>query len=728
MFVRALTSLSRQAVAGATGAVVTFALVISLGLLAYASLGPQAAGVGVAAAFAATAVSALLFALCSGTPLPIGGPSSATTIILAALIARVAGMAPAGSTPVNLTLTAVAAASAAVVGMGLLQIVMALLRLGRFSAYVPQTVLSGFMDGVALLVLVAQVPVLLAIDPTAWQADPWGAMRGGHPAAMLLGLGTAAGVWLLAWRAPRLPAVLIGMLAGMAIYHLLRQNWPGLDLGATLGPVTVTMPGGALPPPLARPALGSLLLPHATAIVLTSLLLALMGSLEAMLSLRAIDRSLALHSDGDRVLLANGLANLVGGVFGALPLTVLRTGALAVHGAGGHGRAAACAAAATSALLLAGADDAISLLPRVVVAGVMLTIGVALADRWSRGMLRRLHRDRSVAKMGNSLFVVGLVCALTVTVGVGAGVGAGLLLATAMFMRSQHGTVIRARYDAASRPSRRVWPAPEEQVLRDLRSRIVTFELHGALFFGNAPRIVEEARRLPLDCRFLVLDLRRVNSIDETGATMLSDLGPILERRQVQLLLAAAVPTQTHGRWLSRFGAEGNERHPDADRAIEAAERQLLAEKGVLSAGSAHPAFDTLLRGVEGDDANAVNALMTTRTLVDGEHLFRQGDPSDGLYVVTSGSISVVSASGDHRYASFSPGIMLGELAMLDGGQRSADARADGPTEVRRLTHTALDELTRQRPTVAATIYRNIASHLSHRLRVAGSAWAEAAN
>ena len=115
------------------------------------------------------------------------------------------------------------------------------------------------------------------------------------------------------------------------------------------------------------------------------------------------------------------------------------------------------------------------------------------------------------------------------------------------------------------------------------------------------------------------------------------------------------------------------------------------------------------------------------RTLRQGERLFAEGDAADALYVLTRGSVTV-GAAGGTRYLSFSPGTLFGELALLDGGGRSAEARADQDAELHALPKAALQQLTQSNPPLAAQVYRHIAVHLAERLRSASSAWREAAS
>ena len=120
---------------------------------------------------------------------------------------------------------------------------------------------------------------------------------------------------------------------------------------------------------------------------------------------------------------------------------------------------------------------------------------------------------------------------------------------------------------------------------------------------------------------------------------------------------------------------------------------------------------------------------MPARRLQRDETLFRQGDPGDALYVVTEGSITACSPGehGTHRYLSLSPGMMLGETALLDRRGRSADAVADVASVVHVLDQDVLERIARDDPELARQIATNIAVHLSERLRSASTAWQVAA-
>ncbi len=723
---------TRAIVGGAVGTVTSIAIVITLGLVALAPL--HAAAAGVTAAFLTTVVSATVYALVARSALPVGGPTSATAVIVAALVARMAvsPALPEGPRGVAAVLVAI---GLAVSLMGLMQVAMARARLGRLARFVPQPVLSGFMNGVALLIVLAQLPALLGLEPGRWTADGLQALSAAQPGALLLGLGTTALILVLARRRPRWPGALMGLVLATAIWHLAVDTLHAPGFGATLERLAwpTAWPG---PLGLLQGDLGLLALvrAHPGTVLLGAMALALVGSLEGLLNLRAFDQQVHGRHDESRELMAMGLGNAVGGLFGALPMVMLRARATAILLAGGLGRAASLSGAAVTLLLLAAGGPVLALLPKAALAGVMLVVALSLVDGWSRTMLRQCRDRLRRAALTPALLTMALVAVATVALGPVAGVAVGITLAVGVFVRHMRGQTLRWRGTAQARPSRRVYPAPLEQALASLRPRILVLELQGALFWGTAERVSEEAESLPEDCRFVVLDLRRVSSVDESAAVELLRLDRRLADGGVTLLPAGPASPVTGGRlWGDYLAVAGGGQPlgcwPDADRAVEHAERVLLAEHGAapdLLVQAVSPEDTALLRGLAPAQQARVRQLLHARALAAGEQLFREGDPADAVYLLTRGSITVV-AQGTTRYVSFSPGTLLGEVAVLDGGGRSADAVADRESEVQVLPTAALERLSGEDPALAAALYRQIAAHLADRLRQASSAWRDAA-
>jgi sulfate permease, SulP family len=706
--------------AGVIGSLAVLAVVLTLGLLAFAPLGAAAPSTGLNAAFITAVIGGLIYALAGRSAMPASGPSSATALILAALVLELAtATGSAGGTRVSVV---VAGCALAVAASGLLQVLVARLGFARLCRLVPRPVLAGFMNGVALLILIGQLPLALGLMPGATVG--WSALASSHAGPLLLAGGTVLLLVLLRRRWPRAPAALIALAVGCIAALALPTVWPGLTVGPHLGMAPPDWTNLAAAAAWFRPTERAVLLDHGLSIAVTATVLALIGGLESVLNLMAVDQALESHHDARHELQTMGLCNIVCGLLGGLPVVALRARAIAILQAGGHGRLAAGIGSAALGLLYTVGTPLLDWLPLPVLGGIMVLVAFDLIDRWTFRLLMRWLRGESAADLRTGLWVMALVCTVTVWKGFAAGVAVGVLLSMTIFIARMNRSLLRTRVTAQARPSRRVYPPAIESLLQPLRVHIEVWELEAALFFGNADRLVHLAEGLPGSVRALVLDLRRVTSIDETGVAALVQLDMRLQRRHLLLQLTGLTEGGAPARALAAHGL-ARLCMPDTDRAIENAEAHVLGAAAEATLTGRPLSECGLLQGLDNDQMRTVQGLMTPRQLSAGEAVFRQGDAGDGLFVLTQGSVSVISRQGTQtqRYLSLSPGMMLGETALLDGGTRSADAVADTPAQLHHLSRGALQTLEREHPAIALRLHANMAAYLSQRLRAASAAW-----
>jgi ABC-type transporter Mla MlaB component len=328
---------------------------------------------------------------------------------------------------------------------------------------------------------------------------------------------------------------------------------------------------------------------------------------------------------------------------------------------------------------------------------------------------------------------VALVFLLTILEGFVVGVVAGIFLALVLFIRAMNRSLVRARLSAAARPSRRVYLPAQEAMLAERRRRIEVVVLEGALFFGNLERLAAEVLATADDVRVVVLDLKRVTTLDASGAVALARLRDQLQRRGVRLLLAGVMTGSAHHQeFLAADAAQGFEStsFADADQALEAAEAHLLAELDVAVVETIELSQSVLAHGLDEAEVATLAGFLVRRAWAAGEIVFRTGDAGTSLFVLARGSITILLFDADgrpgQRFVSFSTGMIFGETAMLDGAGRSASARADADCVLFELTQVSLDRLAAVHPALGAKLYRNVALHLSQRLRFASIAWREA--
>jgi SulP family sulfate permease len=705
----------RELTAGAVGSLAALALMVSQALLAHAPLGAGAVASGLAATAVTCGVAGIGYAVASRARLPAAGPSMTTALILAALYSQLVN---AGA-DVGWVL---AAGGLALSLSGLIQLLGASFGLAQLVRLVPRPVLAGFINGVALLMATSQIPLLLGLPPgmrlADWLAAPW------QLGALALGLAAVAVIVTLDRARPGLPSALIALLLGTAAYAGLQLAWPGLGLGPPVGPVPIALPHPLALAPLVSADGWQLLLTHSDAVLGTAVVLALISSLESALNLQALDQLLQDRHDPKRELMCLGAANLLCGLLAGLPAVAQLARSSAIHRAGGHGALAAGGGAAVLVVVFVAAAPLVAPLPLAVLGGIVLVIAWGMLDRWTLRLLAPWQRAAAAAELRGGLAVMALVCGLTLWRGFTAGVAAGVLLSMAIFIVRMNRPPLRQRSTAAERPSRRIYPAKLELQLVQLRPQAVIWDLEGALFFGNADRVLSLADTLPADVRVLVIDLKRVTFVDESGAAAVATLGRTLQQRAVPVLLAGLVADGAPARALAAIAADLPQ-WPDADHAAEAAERLLLGRRADHLLSASALAESVLLRGLSADQQAVVHGLMQAVHLQPGETLFNQGDPANGLYVLTLGSVSIVSGHGDgrRRLVSLSPGMMLGESGWIEGGTRSAQAVADQPSLLHHLDALALQSLQRQHPQIVAAMYCNIAVFVAGRLRSVNAAW-----
>lgn len=706
-----------EAAGGLASAIPGLVHALTLGVLAFAPLGPEHVEVAIRAGFAAAIFGGIAATALSGTPLPATGPRASTSLILAGFVTTLAAD-PGLGVPQALALAALCTALA-----GALQILFGALRLGTLAKFVPYPVIAGFMCGVAILIVLSQLPHLLGLVPAALRGASLSWLTAVQPLSAVVGLATAAMIWVIGWRWKRLPAALLGLLAGTAVFYALRAA-VGDGAGS---PVVGPVPGG-LPLPT---ALGSVLdlagtpalAHHFPGLAATAAVIAIIGSLDSLLAAAAIDVAAGVRHRGNRELVAQGVGNIVSALFAGVPVALSPTRAIPAFRAGGRTRAIGFIAAALLAAALLAGHSALAYLPLAVLGGVMLTVAWGLVDVWTKGLVRRLVAGDRERTLLWSAAVVVLVAAITVLVNFVIAVTAGVFLSMALFIASMNRSLVRTVQNGAARPSRRIYGPEEARALTDARRKIAIVELEGALFFGSAERLGAEVEPLAATARFIVLDLHRVNSIDASGAIALEQLANRLGAAGSSLLLAGVVPDGRHGLALVAAGtyskAEARRWFVDADQAIGWAEDRLLGPARSVSSKEIPLERLALAAGLSEDELASLRRSLRRAELNADEVLFREGEPGDKLYLLARGAVSILVDGGgqQRRIVTFAPGSVFGEAAMLDGAPRSATATVIEDAIVYSLSRRALDALARSDPSLATKLLVNLGRHLSARLR-----------
>lgn len=712
-------------VGGLVSAVVALPLAMGYGMFAFGPLGDSYFAYGALAGLYAAVVAGFACVALGDRTTTVYAPRITTTFFLGALLYDLIQFAGGATDSARLDLILLAFFATILLG-GAFQALFGFLRVGSLLRFTPHPVMAGLQNAAAALLFLVQLANVCGFD----RSVPFTAV-GAHlaevrPLSLVVALATFAAMWNARAITTKVPPLIVGLGLGSAFYFAL----VAAGLGAYLGPV-IGLPGA-----VESPAPINHIVEHADAgtlsglvyyVVSGALALAFVAALDALLCAKLVTAPGAPRADGDRLLARLGLANMASAAFGGITSGINIGPSVTNRDFGAKTTLSVMVNAAALLLVILALFPVVSQLPRAVLSAAIMVIAVQHIDPWSIDLVRRLRAGtlRHRRLMLLDLAVIALVAVLAVTVNIVLAVFLGIVIAIALFVARMSRSNIRRLYRCDMVHSRKV-RMPEQAVrLEKVGADILVIELDGALFFGSAEKLSEDIEREARSgTRTVILDLKRVTEIDSTGVRILGDIRQLLAHKDQRLVLALPGAGALAAR-LAEAGildAVGGDRvFPDIDRAIEWAEDNLLQDQATDAESEALPlsAVDICAGLSAGEIARLENHMERTRHAA-GSVIFREGDPGKELLVLSKGHASAHLAQpdgGDVRLATFAPGTVFGELAILDAGPRSATVIADDDVECYVLSRTSFAALESDAPAIAIRVLANLGGELSVRLR-----------
>ena len=289
--------------------------------------------------------------------------------------------------------------------------------------------------------------------------------------------------------------------------------------------------------------------------------------------------------------------------------------------------------------------------------------------------------------------------------------------------RTDAGTAIRREYAAREVASKRIRSPAEAEVLRTSPLRLSVLELQGLLYFGTAERVVRRVAELATGGDTVVLDFKRVGLVDEGALRLLTTLMAETAGR-CRIVLTDLPDRPTAARLVGAIAALPEDARPtllqDTEHALEQFEERVLAASGVTRE---HEKLSLnrldLFQGLGQPELACLEAAAGTFRFEAGQRIISAGDEAKAFFVIARGTASIsVSVQGrPRRVGSVGPGQAFGEMALLDGGRRSADVTADVPVLCYAFSVDRIRELSTDRPAIMACILTNLIKSISDRLR-----------
>ena len=706
---------------------------IGFGLLAFAPFGEQFHSIGIRAGLYGAIFLGLVALLLGARTVTIFAPRSLIAFMIGS-IAMQGFAAPPGGPLGQLEPYYLAGALLATLSLaGLIQLVFGAARLGALVRFIPSPVMAGFQNAAALLILYSQLHIMLGLPRRLPLSALYAALADAKLLNLALGAATVAVIWNGARVSRRVPPALLGLFFGTLVYYVLVAAGLEAKLGPTIGPIPGGGPDGYYFGAMLAFAYHRAALDMLPTLLLFAFSLAVVASLDALICSRIVEGITGQRSAANRLLRLIGGANLITPLLGGICGGVSVTASTAGYKAGARTSLSLLAHSAIIFVAVVALAPLLGRLPLVVVGAILIVTALQLFDRWSLQLVRKALSRDTVDWHSTALdLTVILAVAVTVIAGdVAIAVLIGVGVAVVLFVLRMSRSIVRREQYGDEVRSRRTRDAAESALLDAHGRGIVLLELEGPVFFGSAESLAERIdAALASGARYVVLDFRRVNDLDSTGARTLLQTHKRLKAQGAHLLLAsvdAAPHVDVVLRGMGVVAAVGAE-FADADHALEWAENHLLGTLGLSEAAGGEYPFEqhALLARFTAKEREQFRALLKRREYAAGEIVFREGAAEDDLYIIVSGAASVklaIAARGheklgrEQRLVTFAAGTAFGEMALLDSEARSATVYADGPLVCYVLDRPAYERIERDMPAIAIKLLTNLGVKLAARLR-----------
>ena len=513
---------------GVTAGIVALPLALAFGIQAFSGVSdPQAASIGAYVGLTGAMLLGFFAALFGGTHSQISGPTGPMTVVTATLVTG-AWTASNGSLSEVMLSMALAA-----IFCGLFQILFGLIKIGKYVRYIPYPVLSGFMSGIGVIIILQQIYPLIGqskggsmIDLLVGLPEAFGAIS---LTALLLGLGTVAIIYLFPLITKKVPSTLVALIVMTVISLFI--NMEGV---ATIGEI----PSGLPMPFFAKEGVTLAGINWGTVLVaalIPGLTLAGLGSIDTLLTSVVADNITKTKHNSNRELIGQGIGNAVAGLFCGLPGAGATMRTVVNVKSGGRTQLSGMVHALLLLAIMLGLGSVVKYVPLSVLAGILITVGVGIIDVRGFKDLPKIPRADAVV-----LVVVFLV---TVFVDLLTAVGIGMVIACVLFMK-RASDLVEGGYSSQEMTNfDKESPWADEGGMPDtVAHKIYVQRLNGPIFFGTINKFKEVMQTVPTDAKIVIIRMRLVSFMDQSGLYAMEEAIKDIQSHGTQVLMTIIQP------------------------------------------------------------------------------------------------------------------------------------------------------------------------------------------
>lgn len=512
---------------GITAGIVALPLALAFGIQAFSGIdSPEAPSMGALAGLVGATLLGFFAALFGGTHSQISGPTGPMTVITASIVSGAWASSQGNISAVILSM------SLAGIFCGLFQVIFGLIRIGKYVRYIPYPVLSGFMSGIGVIIILQQIYPIIGKKSPASTLDmiinfPAALADGVSVIALALGLACISLIVLVPKVTKKVPATLVALIAVTVV-----SLFTNLDSSLTIG----NIPAGLPMPFFTKVQLDGIDWASVLeASLVPGLTLAGLGSIDTLLTSVVADNITKTKHNSNQELIGQGIGNAVAGLFcglagaGATMRTVVNVKS------GGRTQISGMIHAVLLLAILLGLGSLVKYVPLSVLAGILITVGWGIID--FRGFKDILRIPKSDA------FVMMVVFLMTVFVDLLTAVGIGMVIACVLFMK-RAGDLVENSYSAKALDTfdkESPWE-DEKDIPEEIRNRIYIERLDGPIFFGSITGFQRVMHDIPTNLKIVIIRMRRVPFMDQSGVYAMETAIKDLQAQGIKVLMTIIQP------------------------------------------------------------------------------------------------------------------------------------------------------------------------------------------
>ncbi|MEO1437375.1 MAG: SulP family inorganic anion transporter, partial [Bacteroidota bacterium] len=474
-------------------------------------------GMGATAGLYGAIMLGIFAALFGGTQTQASGPTGPMTVVSAALVAAAIQLMGSLEAAMGIILLSFFLG-------GVFQIIFGLVNIAGYVKYFPYPVVSGFMSGVGLIIVILQIFPFVGLDSAKSTSkvlmDLPRLFQEFNIKALMLGGLTVVIYYVFPLITKAIPSALVALIVATLVAFFLKWDVPII---------------GEIPTGLPVPQFGTMfsnIPPEAIAMILEyGAVLAVLGSIDSLLTSVIADNMTKTKHNSNRELIGQGIGNMLAGIFGGIPGAGATKGTVVNINAGGRTRLSGTFHGLFLLAVLLGLGSLAAHIPLCVLAGLLIPIGFKIID--TKGLKHLLRVPKADA------FVLVLVLLITTFGSLIQAVGLGVALASILFMKKasdlgEKGVAIQSVEDQLE--NEKPWQ-DELEFFEQFKDKVLIKHLRGPLFFGYTGYLKSQVAAIEQDIQVLIIRMDKVPTVDQSGLYALEDIILELEIKGVRVLL-----------------------------------------------------------------------------------------------------------------------------------------------------------------------------------------------